>query len=261
MAGGRAPRHAGAMTTYATNITPFAAPTRNRTGPILATITGGVAAFLAIILIAGGAALFWVSHDKVDADGYYSTATHHYSSPTRALTTQNLDVGANAPDWLFSSETFGHVRIDPRSTSSAKPVFVGIARTSDVTAYLDQVQHDEISDIEFDPFTIDKSRRAGEGRPAMPAAQTFWAASSADGHPVDWKVRSGNWSVVMMNADGSPGVSVDASVGANAPLIRDLAWWLTIPGAALGLIALLLVAVGVRGLTRSNPQPAVAAAA
>jgi hypothetical protein len=260
MAVGHAPRHAGAMTTYATNITPFAAPTRDRTGPILATVTGGVAAFLAIILIAAGAALFWVSENKTDADGYYTTATQHYSSPTRALTTDGIDVGADAPDWLFSSDTFGHVRIDPRSTGSAKPVFVGIARTRDVDTYLDQVQHDEISDVDLDPFTLDKTRRAGEGRPAMPAAQTFWAASSADGQAVDWKVRSGNWSVVMMNADGSPGVSVHATVGANAPLIRDLAWWLTIPGAALGLIALLLVAVGARGITRANAQPAVAAA-
>jgi hypothetical protein len=248
------------MTTYATNITPFAAPTRDRTGPVLATITGGIAGFLAIVLIAAGAALFWVSDNKTDADGYYTTATHHYSSPTRALTTEGLDVGADAPDWLFSSDTFGHVRIDPRSTDSAKPVFVGIARTRDVDAYLEQVQRDEIADIDFDPFTIDKTRHAGEGHPAMPAAQTFWAASSADGRPVDWKVRSGNWSVVMMNADGSPGVSVDATVGANAPLVRDLAWWLTIPGAALGLIALILIAVGIRGITRANAEPAVAAA-
>jgi hypothetical protein len=248
------------MTSYATNITPFTAPTRDRTGPILTTITGGVVAFFAIILIAAGAALFWVSENKTDVDGYYTTATHHFSSPTRALTTDGLDVGANAPDWLFSSDTFGHVRIDPRSTDSATPVFVGIARTRDVDAYLDQVQHDEVADLEFDPFTLDKSRRAGEARPAMPAAQTFWAASSADGSPVDWKVRSGNWSVVMMNADGSPGVNVDATVGANAPLIRDLAWWLTIPGAALALIALILIAFGVRGVTRADAQPAVATA-
>ena len=89
----------------------------------------------------------------------------------------------------------------------------------------------------------------------MPAAQTFWTASSVDGRPLDWKVRSGEWSVVMMNADASPGVSVDASIGADAPFIRDLAWWLTIPGIGLGLIALVLVAFGVRGLSRSGAQP------
>jgi hypothetical protein len=240
------------MTTYATNITPFAAPTRDRTGPILTTVAGGVVAFLAIVLIAAGAALFWVSEHKTDANGYYTTASHTYSTPTRALTTQSLDVQQDVPDWLFSTDTFGRVRIDPRATNSDKPVFVGIARTQDVNTYLDQVQHDEIADLDFDPFTIDRTRHAGEARPAMPAAQTFWAASSADGRPLDWKVRKGEWSVVMMNADGSPGVSVNASVGAKAPIIGDLAWWLTIPGIGLGLIALVLVTFGVRGLTRAD---------
>jgi hypothetical protein len=242
------------MTTYATNITPLAAPTRDRTGPILTTITGGVAGFLALILIAAGAALFWVSHHETDSHGYYATATHHYASPTRALTSPSLDVGSDVPDWLFSTDTFGHVRIDPRA-ASGKPVFVGVAPTRKVDAYLDQVQHDEITDLDYDPFKVDTNRRAGEGRPAMPAAQTFWAASSTDGRALDWKVRSGDWSVVMMNADGSPGVSVDATVGAKAPIVGDLAWWLTIPGAGLGLIALILVGFGVRGLARSDAQP------
>ena len=246
------------MTTYATNITPFAAPTRNRTGPILTTVSGGVAAFLAIILLAAGAALFWVSEHETDGNGYYTTASHTYSSPTRALTTQSLDVQDEVPDWIFSSDTFGHVRIDPRSTDSDKPVFVGIARTQDVNAYLDQVQRDEITDFDLEPFTLDKRRYAGEARPAMPAAQTFWAASSVDGRPLEWKVREGEWSVVMMNADGSPGVSVDAAVGAQVPIIRDLAWWLTIPGIGLGLIAIVLVAFGVRGLSRDAQRPAVA---
>jgi hypothetical protein len=254
MAGGSPDRHRGGMTTYATNLTPFAAPARSRTGPILTTVTGGVAAFFAVVLIAAGAALFWVSEHKTDGAGYYTTAAHHYSSPTRALTTQNLDVGSDAPHWLVPSDTFGHIRIDPRT--SAKPAFVGIARTRDVDAYLDQVQYDEVTDVDFDPFTLEKSRRTGEARPALPAAQTFWAASSADGRPLDWKVRSGDWSVVMMNADGSPGVSVDATVGAKSPLIRELAWWLLIPGIGLGLIAIVLVAFGARGLSRPA-QPGV----
>ena len=259
MAGAPAARHPGDMTTYATNITPFAAPTRDRTGPILTTITGSLLGFFAVLLLAGGIALFSIDDERTD--GYFTTATHTYSSPTRALTTQSLDVDTDAPDWLLSTDTFGHVRIDPRSTDAAEPVFVGIAPTREVNAYLDQVQHDEITDLDLDPFTIDRSRHAGEGRPALPAAQTFWTASSVDGRPLDWKVRSGEWSVVMMNADASPGVSVDASIGADAPFIRDLAWWLTIPGAGLGLIALVLTALGVRGLTRADAQAAAPAAA
>src|SRR3954451_20480816 len=259
MAAPSPPGHSGGMTTYATNITPYAAPARDRTGPLAATVIGSVAAFLAIVLLAGGAALLWVSSHKTDAAGYYTSSAHAFSTKTRALTTQNLDVNLDAPDWAVSSGTFGRVRIDPRPATSAKPVFVGIARTRDVDAYLDQVQHDEVTDVDVNPFTLDKTRRAGEGRPAMPAAQTFWAASSSDGRPLDWKVRSGEWSVVMMNADGSPGVHVDATVGAQVPFLRDLGWWLMIPGIALGTLALALVALGARGLSRADAPEASAA--
>jgi len=247
------------MTTYATNLTPYAAPPRDRGGPLAATVAGAIAAFLALALLAGGAALLWVSSHKTDADGYYTSATHSYSTPTRALTTQNLDVDLDAPDWAVSS--LGRVRIAPRSSAADTPVFVGIARTRDVDAYLDGVQRDEVTDLELDPFRLDRSRLAGEGRPAMPAAQTFWAASSTNGRPLDWKVRDGDWSVVMMNADGSPGVHVDAAVAGTVPLIRDLGWWLLVPGIALGAIATLLVVLGLRGLTRPAPRPAVPAVA
>jgi hypothetical protein len=71
-------------------------------------------------------------------------------------------------------------------------------------------------------------------------------------------VRSGDWSVVMMNADGSPGVHVDAAVGATAPFLGDLGWWLLVPGLALGAVALALVVLGTRGLARAEARPPVA---
>src|SRR5215218_4398489 len=123
-------RHPGGMTSYASNLTPYAAPPRDRTGPILTTITGALVAFLAVVLVAGGAALFWAGDHERDADGFYTSAAHTYSTPTRALTTDSLDIdgAGDAPDWLFSSDTLGHVRIDPRSIAG-EPAFVGIGRT------------------------------------------------------------------------------------------------------------------------------------
>jgi len=247
------------MTTYATDITPFAAPARRRTGPASATVAGAVAAFFALVLIAGGGALLWVSSHKTDDAGYYTSSVHRYSTSTRALTTESLDVNLDAPNWVFSTQSFGRVRIDPRAADSSESVFVGIGRTRDVERYLDQVQRDQVTGVDFDPFTLEKHRRAGEARPAVPAAQTFWAASSVNGRPLDWKVRSGRWSVVMMNADGSPGVHVAASVGAQAPIIRDLGWWLMIPGLVLGALATVLVILGLRG-GRATSQSAVAVA-
>ena len=230
------------MTSYATPITPSATPSRSRTGPVLALVGGSLAALLAAILLLGGTALLFADHYKTD-DGYYTTDSHTYASPTRALVTESLDVGSDVPDWLNRSDRLGSLRIDPAGPGA----FVGIARTSDVNAYLDGVAHDEIADLDYDPFSLDTTRRAGEGRPAVPAAQTFWAATSTDGRALDWKVREGEWSVVAMNADGSPGVSVDAKVGAKLPLIGGLGWGLAIPGAVLGLVAIALIVAGARG--------------
>ena len=233
------------MTAYATNITPSAAPTRDRTGPTLALVGGSVAAVVALVLMAAAAVSLWAADYKTDDDGFHTTAAHTYSTPTRALTTDNLDAN-DVPDWL--GERLGTVRIDPQGEGA----FVGVARTHDVNAYLDQVAHDQITDLEYDPFSIDTARRAGEGRPAMPAAQTFWSASSTGGRELEWKVRDGDWTVVVMNEDASPGVSVDAKVGAKLPLLDDLGWGLAIPGALLGLVSVALIALGARGIARDR---------
>ena len=90
------------MTAYATHITPSAAPTRDRTGPVLALVGGSIAAVVALVLIAAAAVSFWASDYKTDGDGFHTTATHTYSTPTRALTTENIAVGTDVPGWLES---------------------------------------------------------------------------------------------------------------------------------------------------------------
>jgi hypothetical protein len=216
-----------------------ATPPRERTGPALALVAGAIAAFFAVVLIVAGTALLWVGHAKTH-DGYYTTVAHTFSTPTRALTTDNLEVDGDIPNWLDAR--LGHVRIDPQGAGT----FVGIARTSAVNDYLDGVAHDEIGDFDVDPFKLDTTRSAGEGRPAMPQAQMFWAATSTDGRPLDWKVRQGDWTAVVMNPDGSAGVSLDAKLGIEAPLVGTLGWGLAIPGVLLGLAAVGLIVLGAR---------------
>src|SRR3954451_22114980 len=107
MAGCAGRRHPGGMTSYASDITPFAAPARSRTGPASATVAGAVAAFFAVVLIAGGAALLWVSSHMTDDRRYSTSSVHRYSTSTRALTMESLDVNLDAPNWVFSTQSFG----------------------------------------------------------------------------------------------------------------------------------------------------------
>ena len=120
--------------------------------------------------------------------------------------------------------------MEPGATSSApsasapratRPVFVGIARSSAVTAYLGGVRRAEVRDIA--PWHVSYDVLAG-GRPsAPPGSQSFWAASvTGSGEQVlDWKPSAGTWRLVVMNAGGSPRVAVDASVGAK---LANLIW-------------------------------------
>jgi hypothetical protein len=233
-----------------------ASPTRPspRALPIAGIVTGAVIAFVAAALLLGGGGLLWASTAKTDDSGWWNTSAHRYATPTGALATEDLDLRTGVPDRLVSSDHLADVRV---SAAGAKPVFVGIARTARVDAYLRGVAHDELADLDFDPFTSRLQRRSGQRHPAAPATLGFWVASATGSgrQTVTWPVRSGRWSVVVMNADASPGVSVDIRAGARVPFVHDLAVVLLIVGGVLGLGSAALIALGTVGLRRSADAP------
>ena len=72
-----------------------------------------------------------------------------------------------------------------------------------------------------------------------------------------WRIRSGEWRVVLMNADGSSGVSADVKVGGR--INHALAASLGVTGG--GLIVLLLGVAVIAAGRRGERRPAVAATA
>jgi hypothetical protein len=227
-------------------------------------IVGGiVSAVLAVGLIIGGGALVWADHEK-DSDGYLTTTEHRFAAKTAALSTENIDVDLGGADWVVNENHLGKVRLkaDP---ANGKDVFVGIARTSDVGAYLRGVSHTTVTDVDYKPFDADYADHAGRPRATPPASSRIWAAS-AQGPGVqklDWKVKEGNWSVVVMNADGSPGVSADIRAGASLPFLTPLAWGTLGTGLLFAVMAtvMLLASDGPRrqeARRAGEPAPAVA---
>jgi hypothetical protein len=194
---------------------------------------GSLGLVVALALIGAAIAGIVGLETKRDATGYFVTHTHHYLTSTFALSTESLNVGG-----VTGALEAGLVRLRITATSrnAAKPLFIGMARSVDVERYLARVGHDELRDIGFDPFKIDY-RRLGAGAPrALPSTQSFWQqrATGTRTQTISWPVEKGRWTAVVMNADGSRNVSVDAQLAARL----SGAWWFVAAGFVLGALSL-----------------------
>jgi hypothetical protein len=221
-------------------------PRRSSGGRIAAVTVGSLLALVSLGFLAGGGAAFWANSQK-DDDGYITTRTERFHTHAAALRTENLDVDLGGTASVLDNDLYGKVRlrVTPRTS---KDVFVGIARTSDVTRYLRGTAHASVTDLDYHPFHADYATTAGAGRAVPPTARHIWAVQ-AQGRGVQtlkWDVADGNWSVVVMNADGSPGVDAGVSAGANVPFLNEVAWVAVGIGTLLLLVSVALVYAGAR---------------
>jgi hypothetical protein len=239
--------------------TPQTQPPRLRAARTTSVVVGAIVGLIAFAMLAIGGVLLWADSKK-DEQGYIHTDTQRFATRTAAIATDNLDVDSHGLGWLTSHDRYGNIRLKVSSRND-KPVFVGIARTSDVATYLRGTSHTTVTDFHSDPFRAVYRAERGSGRPAAPASKRIWAASShgTGMQTVTWDVKHGNWSVVVMNADGSRGVDTGVSAGADFPILSALAWGSVGGGLVLLGVAALLVVAGTTAQRRA-PAPALAPA-
>ena len=219
-------------------------------------IIGALLVMLGGSLMIGGGIGLW-AHQQRDADGYHTAGPERITSDAFALSAPSLDVNIAGPDAIFANDLLGDVRIRIESTNPDTPLFIGIGPSGDVAKYLAGVGHTEIADLDVDPFKVSYVPRPGGPPTADPAVQTFWVASDTGTGPrtLAWDVADGNWSVVVMNADGSPGVDADVTVGAELPIIQPIAIAALVVGGVLLMLGIAIIAITIA--TRGHPrQPA-----
>ncbi|WP_084965395.1 DUF4389 domain-containing protein [Thermoactinospora rubra] len=228
--------------------TPAAPPPRPAVrygaGSIVAIVTGTVLAFAAIGGVATGVAA--VAADRArDAKGFVGTDGFLVSTPTHALAAEDVDVAEGA--W-FLRRLVGQVRIDAEAIDD--PLFVGIAPQEDAAAYLARTSHEALR-----PEGADRTDRQPGGAPAQPpTAEPFWVAqvSGPGSQSLVWDVQPGDWALVVMNADGSPGVSAELRVAGTLPWLSRLAAASFVLAGVLLLAGAALIVLGVRLGTRHD---------
>ena len=207
-----------------------------RPGRIVLTVVGALLALFGLVAVAAGATLIWADATQRDAAGYYNTSTALLQSPGYALS-GSVDFGfrPSEGDWV-PTHPAGTVRIraaDP----AGRAIFIGIAPSSQVDAWLGGVSRTVVRSLPGGPFERDVTEVAGSAVPGTPDAQLFWAArTSGPGlQTLAWDSRPGKWAAVVMNADGSPGVAANVSVGVDTGLLLPI-------GLAAGGFGILVLA-------------------
>jgi hypothetical protein len=186
--------------------------------------------------------------------GDLRTGPHQVTAPGRALTSSvaEIDNSGDARDVLGNSR----LEIEATARNAGHGVFVGIAPAAAVDRYLAGADVDVVQDFDLAPFTLTTDRLPGTATPAAPGAQDFWVASAeaqSGAASLSWTVRDGDYRVVVMNADATPGIDVDGTFGVVIPRAFALSMVVLVIGLALGVLGFVLLLVGLLQRPRSAP--------
>lgn len=221
---------------------------------IVALVIGCVMILPAIGMLFGGGALAVAYATQRDDDGYFDATIEQLQTPTAAITGEDVRFATDAgsPDWLIDTIDLD-VRLRASALDAEQAIFIGIARQADLDRYLADVAHDRVIRIDNDAPVYRQQGRTADPIDS-PDDQDFWVAqaSGPGTQELTWSATNGRWAAVVMNADGSPGISVSITVGAKSGVIFPLAMALLGIGAFLTIAAVVLIIFGASGARRRD---------
>jgi hypothetical protein len=209
---------------------PSSAPPRSNwtASRVIGMVFASIGGLIGLALLLGGIAVL-IAYGFGRDDGYFNSDRKQLESGSYAITTEEIDLGADEFDWAPEG-ILGNVRVQ---VDSETPVFVGIGPDDEVDRYLGDVAHDEL--IDFGGGTPEYDLHEGGKPRTRPEEQKFWAAyaEGSGEQALTWDAEFGRWTAVVMNADATRGVDVEADAG----IKLDWAIW---AGLGLFLVGLLM---------------------
>ena len=203
--------------------------------------------------LAVGAAVLGVLNARQSEDRFISLPEGVYAVDTYAITTQEIEIGPG----VQGEDAVGTLQVRGRASDAGQELFLGIGPEAAVERYLLGVRHSELQQVSFDPFRAYYQERQGGAPEGLPEEQEFWAASTSGSgeQNLQWNLDDGDWTVVVMNADGSSPVSAELQIGARTDLLGPLTWILLISSIVFLIAGIGLAAAGAAGLRRRSAGP------
>jgi hypothetical protein len=179
-------------------------------GPVIAVVVGALLLLASSGLLVGGAALAWVDTTQRE-DGFVRSSGEDLTTNGYALLTEDVTLDTAGDEWVID-DVLGDARLEVTPADPGSEIFVGVARSSDASSYLDGVGTAVLDEIgsDGDPRTTER-----EGGPpsASPDEEDIWVAQAQGSgtQTLTWTPADGDWTAVVMNADASAGLDVEAA--------------------------------------------------
>ena len=238
---------------------PAPRPTHWGPGRVLAVIVASVITVTALGVLAGGLALRLGDGFARDSQGFLMSDSQTFSSRGYAITSENIELHNGSSEFDVPERWLGTVKIEA-DARTANGVFIGVARTGAVNAYLNGVARSTVTDPVGDNGDPVSTFAPGVGPGRAPGDAAFWTVSSQGGRhqSVTWNPTSGSWTLVVMNAAGSSPVSADVAIGADLPIVDNVAIIMLVVGSVLLVLGVLFLVLAVRRPQGAQPtSPAV----
>jgi hypothetical protein len=200
----------------------------------------------AIGLLATGGASGAAQLCHRNEDDYFDITIAKLDTSTPVVMVNELPLASHkgAPGWLVNSLE-ADVRLRITSVDDGRETFIGIALDGDVDNYLSGVAHAKVARVVDGKVPVYNFEEGSDDIPA-PLEQSFWVASAsgAGTQELVWRATRGNWSIVVMNADGSPGVSAEVDAGLKVSPLGRLTVAVALAGAAMAAASVALIVAG-----------------
>jgi hypothetical protein len=216
------------------------------TGRIVSVVIGAVLALCSLGLLGAGGVAVWANTTQRDAD-YVDLGTASHTTSGRALASDTISVHGG---WGWLGPLIGQIRIRVTETGRASGVFAGVTPASAARHYLAGVAYISYGE------QGQRIGHPGSGVPRPPGSTAIWAAQAAGTRTATllWTIRDGDWTVIVMNADRSAGVTVRVQTGASLPALRWLATQFLAGGMVFALAAFACIIVPVRLARASHAE-------
>ena len=215
---------------------------------------------IGLALLLSGGCFAAVGGGMAAADGpetWFGSGYREVETPAYALVMDVEDVWKHSsprqPQHDGSSIPVGHadqvaIRAEARDE---RELFIGVGSEHDVAAFLDDVKAERITGVEFAPLDLNQHTTAGSRPPLEPDDAVQWLARATDGDRVlTWPIRSEPDQVVVMNADGSDGVSARIALSVGMEYSDSIAYGFVGAGLVVAVSGLVCAMMAFRALRR-----------